>query len=74
QGDDPNHFAPEYFGKGISWQLPDLEASEFAYEMARQAYDRAGRRILDATIGGNLNVFPKVDYLKLFNPCMDLDK
>jgi hypothetical protein len=74
QGDDPNHFAPEYFGKGISWQLPDLKASEFAYEMAREAYDRAGRRILDATIGGNLNVFPKVDYLKLFNPCMDLYK
>jgi hypothetical protein len=71
QGDDPNHFAPEYFGVGISWQLPDLKASEFAYEMAREAYDRSGRRILDATIGGKLNVFPKVEYLKLFNPCAD---
>lgn len=22
---DPNHFHPNYFGKGIKWQLPDLE-------------------------------------------------
>ena len=24
EGDDPNHFAPNYFGKGFKWQLPDL--------------------------------------------------
>lgn len=74
EGDDSDHFAPDYFGKGFRWQLPDLEASEFAYEMAREAYERGGRRILDATLGGNLYVFPKVDYLKLFNPCMDVHK
>jgi hypothetical protein len=71
EGDGSDHFAPDYFGKGFRWQLPDLEASEFAYELARDAYDRAGRRILDATIDGNLNIFPKVEYLKLFNPCAD---
>lgn len=66
QGDDPNHFAPNYFGKGFRWQLPDLETSEIAYRMARQAYEADGRQILDATIGGKLTVFPKVDYLSLF--------
>ena len=30
-GDDPNHFSPEYFGKGFRWQLPDLDTSEEAY-------------------------------------------
>jgi hypothetical protein len=66
QGDDPNHFDPGYFGKGFRWQLPDLQTSELAYSMARQAYQRAGRELLDATVGGKLTVFPKVDYNSLF--------
>lgn len=65
-GDDPNHFAPGYFGKGFRWQLPDLEGSERAYHMAREAYQAAGRQVLDATVGGKLEVFPKVDYRSLF--------
>ncbi len=39
EGDDPNHFSPNYFGKGFRWQLPDLETSEIAYRMARQAFE-----------------------------------
>lgn len=66
QGDDPNHFAPNYFGKDFKWQLPDLAGSERAYLLARDAYSNAGRRILDATIGGKLTTFPKVDYVSLF--------
>ena len=66
QGDDPNHFSPSYFGKGFRWQLPDLETSEIGYAMARDANRKAGREILDATIGGKLTIFPKVDYDSLF--------
>jgi hypothetical protein len=66
EGDDPNHFASNYFGKGFKWQLPDLAGSERGYTRAREAYARAGRRILDATIGGKLTIFPKVEYLSLF--------
>jgi hypothetical protein len=65
-GGDLNHFSPEYFGKGFRWQLPDLAASERAYQRARRAYESAGRRVVDATIGGKLEVFPKVDYRSLF--------
>jgi hypothetical protein len=65
-GDDPNHFAPNYFGKGFKWQLPDLEGSERSYRMAKQAYEVAGRRLIDATVGGKLTIFPKVDYNSLF--------
>jgi hypothetical protein len=68
QGDDPNHFDPSYFGKGFRWQLPDLNASEQAYRMARRAYQDAGRQVVDATIGGKLQVFPKVAYSSLFDP------
>jgi len=66
QGDDPNHFDPRYFGKGFRWQLPDFETSEIGYHLARQAYESAGRQVLDATIGGKLTVFPKTEYLSLF--------
>ncbi len=66
QGDDPNHFAPNYFGKGFKWQLPDLAGSERAYVLARQAYASAGRRVVDATVGGKLTIFPKVEYSTLF--------
>jgi hypothetical protein len=66
QGDDPNHFAPNYFGKGFKWQLPDLDTSEIGYAFARDAYQQAGREVLDATVGGKLNIFPKVDYNSLF--------
>lgn len=65
-GGDPNHFDPKYFGKGIQWQLPDLETSEFAYGLARRSFEDAGREIVDATIEGKLQVFTKVDYLSLF--------
>jgi hypothetical protein len=66
QGDDPDHFDAAYFGKGFRWQLPDLETSESAYRLAHSAYEQAGRQVLDATVGGKLTVFPKVDYDTLF--------
>jgi hypothetical protein len=62
EGGDSNHFSTNYFGKGFRWQLPDLEASEAAYRMAKDAFEAEGRRIVDATIDGKLTVFPKVDY------------
>jgi len=65
-GDDPNHFSPEYFGKGFRWQLPDLDTSERAYYTANSAYLAAGRQVFDATVGGKLTVFPKVDYRSIF--------
>lgn len=66
QGDDPNHFDPGYFGKGFRWQLPDLVQWEEAYRLARRTYEADGRTVLDATIGGKLQVFTKVDYDSLF--------
>jgi len=66
-GEDLNHFSPEYFGKGFRWQLPDLDTSEIAYRLADSVYRQSGRQIIDATVGGKLNVFPKVDYLGIFD-------
>jgi hypothetical protein len=66
QGKDRDHFDSRYFADGFRWQLPDLELSERAYTMARDAYQAAGRTVLDATVGGKLTIFPKVDFNSLF--------
>lgn len=61
RGDDCNHFDRRYF-KNADWNLPDLAGSELSYRMARLAFERAGRRIYDATVDGCLTVFPRIDY------------
>lgn len=66
-GPDVNHFDPNYFGKGFMWQYPDLKTSEEAYELARLVYEGAGRRIIDATVGGRLTVFPKASFEDVVN-------
>jgi len=66
-GDDQSHFDPGYFGKGFRWQLPDLATSERGYWLARQAFEIAGRQVVDATVGGKLQVFPKISYDSLFD-------
>lgn len=67
EGDDPDHFDSQYFGKGFRWQLPDLETSELAYRIAKYQFECHDREIVDATIDGKLQVFRKTDYLTLFD-------
>ncbi len=57
-GDDPNHFHPDYF-KGARWNNPDLKRSEQAYRMARQAYESSGKRIINLTENSALTIFEK---------------
>jgi hypothetical protein len=59
-GPDLSHFDPRYFAGGAKWQLPDLDNSEVAYILARTAFEKDGRRIVDATVDGALKVFPKI--------------
>jgi hypothetical protein len=58
QGDDPNHFSPDYF-RGTRWNNPDLRNSEIAYKLARKAFEDAGRRIINLTDGSALDVFER---------------
>lgn len=58
QGNDPNHFDPNYF-RGTRWNNPDLRNSEIAYELARKAFEDAGRKIINVTEGSRLKVFQK---------------
>jgi hypothetical protein len=67
QSNDPNHFNSTYFGKGYRWHDPMVERMEKAFRRAKDIYEENGRRILNATIGGKLEIFDRVDYDSLFN-------
>lgn len=66
KSDDPNHFHPDYFGKGFRWHDPHVDKMIEAYKEARRAVERSSRRIFNATIGGKLEVFDRVEFGKLF--------
>lgn len=57
--EDPNHFDPRYF-QGKVWQAADTGNMEKMYLVARDAYAAAGRTIVNATVGGKLEVFPRM--------------
>lgn len=65
-GPDPNHFSPDYFGGGQTWDNPDLAHSEESYRIARTEFEKDGRRIIDATLDGACTIFEKADYRQVF--------
>lgn len=67
-GEDRNHFDPRYFSNK-QWHLPDLEASELSYHLAKFFFNRAGRQIFDATVDGKLEIFPKISYDQALRIC-----
>lgn len=64
--DDPNHFSPDYFGKGYRWHNPQSEKMEEAYSEAKRVTAKHGCKIYNATKGGKLDVFRRVEYDSLF--------
>jgi len=61
EGNDPNHFDPNYF-KGQKWQLADLEGAEISYLLAKYFFEKDDREIYDATLNGKLRIFKKINF------------
>ncbi len=68
KSDDTNHFDPRYFGKGYRWHDPNVHTMLQAYRKAREHGRDHGLRIVNAGLGGQLEVFARVDFLGLFAP------
>ena len=60
---DPDHFITRdgkpYFTQGKEFNAPELEGSAKNYAIARELFDKAGKRILNLTPNSALNVFEK---------------
>ena len=63
--DDVNHFHPDYFGKGKKWHDPKLENVAKNYLLAKEMFEKDGRNIYNATIGGELEIFERKDFYAL---------
>lgn len=65
---DPNHFHPDYW----TWEdnpLEDRDATLIeVHQMARRAFDRVGKRIYNAGVGGGLDVYERVEFTSLSFP------
>lgn len=64
-GSETNHFIQGYYKKGMKWDIPDYFGEEYGYSLAKKAFELDGRKIYDATVGGQLSVFKKINYYKL---------
>jgi hypothetical protein len=62
---DSAHFDKDYVPTGIQYHV-DLEAMENGYKMAKEYFEKDGRKILNASPGTKLDVFEKVNYADLF--------
>tara|TARA_Y100000589_G_C27111949_1_gene612594 strand:- start:115 stop:906 length:792 start_codon:yes stop_codon:yes gene_type:complete len=58
---DNNHFDKRYFSGDMKWQLPDLLNSEVSYTLAKENYECFGRKVYNATVGGSLEIFERID-------------
>jgi len=65
EGPDVNHFSDQYF-EDLEWDTPDLQRLEIYYAKAREIFERDSRTIVDATLNGACEVFPKIDYAEIF--------
>lgn len=58
--EDENHFDPRYF-QGKKWHAADVDNMEAMYRLAKEAYEADGREIVNATVGGHLELFDRVE-------------
>lgn len=66
-GKEENHFIKGYYKPGQKWVSPDHQGEEIAYKIARKTFENGNKIIKDATIGGKLDVFEKVNFNDLFD-------
>lgn len=68
KGEDENHFHPEYFAEGQMYAAPELEGTEFHYGVAKQVYEKHGRKIINITPDSKLDVFERGTYKEWHTP------
>ena len=66
---DSDHFDPNYFGKGIIWQLPNYDSLDYGFKVVENYFKiNKDRFIVNCTVGGELHNFKRAElasHLKL---------
>lgn len=67
KAEDANHFHPDYFAHGVPQHWPPrFDLMDAAFAEARRFLDARGVAVFNATSGGKLEAFPRVEYESLF--------
>lgn len=61
------HFSEDYYKPGDLMGVPNYALQQTAFETAKQAFQDDGREIFNATYGGRLEVYDRVDFQGLFH-------
>ena len=56
-----NHFIPNY-RQGSSWAPPWIELMEKGFHLCKDVFEKDGRRIVNSTRGGKLDIFDRMDF------------
>jgi hypothetical protein len=64
---DFDHFDSNYFAGGQKWQFPDIPGSELHYQIANEVFRRYGRKIVNCTDGGRLEIIERQSLSNFFN-------
>lgn len=61
---DPNHFTDDYYHEDMEWGEPNVDGMAESYLMAREAFERDGREIINVSLETKLplDILPKMDY------------
>ena len=62
EGGDPNHFHPDYFGKGYRWHDPQIGRMEAGFRACQSFLESREVEVYNATVGGKLEIFHRVDF------------
>lgn len=65
---EQNHFLPGYRPQGERWNRPRTEVTQLAFAAAQSFAANTGRRIFNASRGGVIEVFPRIDFDTAFPP------
>ena len=58
-GEDQDHFDPNYFIPGAVFNRPELKGTETSYQLAKLIYEKDGRKIINVTTNTSLLVYDR---------------
>jgi uncharacterized Rossmann fold enzyme len=64
--EESNHFHKNYRKKGDVWTEPRLDNITYQFQIIKDYCDKKGIEIYNATQGGKLEIFPRVEFESLF--------